>query len=407
MKTISTIALIVLLLYFRPAFSQTFSVIHSFTGGIDGATPESALIIDAGGNLYGNTWSGGAGHGVVFKLSHRGSGWILSQLYAFSGGTDGANPWQSPIAVGSDGSLYGTTAGGGSENCGSFGCGTIFRLRPSPTVPRSTLSPWRETVLYRFLGSPDGANPSSGITFDGAGNMYLVTQFGGQSGQGAVVKGTPSGGGWTEGVIFSPQGSQGSAPLGNLVFDLSGNLYGTLQSGGLCCGTVFQLAPSGNSWTETTLHSFNGNDGETPTAPLLLDQTGNLIGTTIGGGSTAGGTVFALSHSGAGWNFSTIYTFVDNGDGGPAGGLVRDAMGNLYGTTYYDGAFGLGSIFKLAPLNGGWVYTDLYDFTGGSDGANPMGNPVMDANGNLYGIASTGGSNSCQGGCGVAWMLTP
>jgi uncharacterized repeat protein (TIGR03803 family) len=139
----------------------------------------------------------------------------------------------------------------------------------------------------------------------------------------------------------------------------------------------------------------------------LLDQTGNIIGTTIGGGSTAGGTVFALAHSGAEWNFSTIYTFADNGDGGPAGGLVRDAMGNLYGTTYYDGVFGLGSIFKLAPLNGGWVYTDLYDFTGGSDGANPMGSPVMDANGDLYGIASTGGLNSCQGGCGVAWMLTP
>jgi uncharacterized repeat protein (TIGR03803 family) len=401
------IRLMLLVLMVPAAHAQTFTLIHSFSGGGDGATPESGLTIDAGGNLYGNTWSGGRGFGIVYKMANRGSGWTLSPLYSFAGGSDGANPWQAPISIAADGSLYGTTSGGGISNCGSSGCGTVFRLRPSPSIPHSVLSPWQETVLYRFSGAPDGANPSSGVTFATSGNMFLVTESGGQFGQGTVVELQPSGGNWTESVIFNPQGALGSAPVGNLIFDQADDIYGTTQVGGICCGTVFELTPSGNNWNDTTLHSFNGNDGETPTGPLLLDQSGNLVGTTTGGGSTSGGTAFALTRSGNNWTFSTLYTFANNGSAGPVGGLIRDAAGDLYGTTYYDGAFGWGSIFKLSPQNGGWVYTDLYDFTGQADGGNPMGNLVMDNSGNLYGIASAGGSGSCQGGCGVVWELIP
>jgi uncharacterized repeat protein (TIGR03803 family) len=158
----------------------------------------------------------------------------------------------------------------------------------------------------------------------------------------------------------------------------------------------------------TTLYSFRGtNDGEHPSATLVFDGAGNLYGATTLGGSGGGGTVFRLSPSGGGWNFSLLYSLAGHAsegqDPGVYNALVLDAAGNLYGADYADTPNGYGSIFKLTPANGIWTYTGLHDFTGGSDGANPMGGVNFDANGDLYGTTVYGGTT----GGGVVWEITP
>lgn len=393
----------------HPSYAQTFTVLHSFTGGRDGASPGSGLAIDRGGNLYGNTYSGGNGYGVVFKLTHKSGGWVMSPLYTFAGGSDGAHPIYAQLSIAPDGSLYGTTyLGGGVGTCGSDGCGTVFKLRPSSTIPHSVIAPWQETILYRFTNTPDGARPLTSASFGNSGSLFLGTQLGGQFGDGAIVELTPSGTGWTETVVHSLQLSEGADPIGGLTFDAAGNIFGAAEAGGFCCGTVFELTPSGGGWTETTLHAFNGTDGNTTTGPLLLDRSGNLIGATVSGGSLSFGTIYELSPSLGGWTFQTLLSLPpDEVVGGPFGGLIQDSSGNVYGTTVYEGAFGKGSVFRLSFVNGNWVYTDLYNFTGGGDGEQPLGPLVMDGSGNLYGVAFAGASSACQGGCGTVWQLTP
>jgi uncharacterized repeat protein (TIGR03803 family) len=202
-----------------------------------------------------------------------------------------------------------------------------------------------------------------------------------------------------------------------VIFDSAGNLYGTTYSGGANnCGTVYELSPSGSTWTETVLYSFQCGfgvpDGGAPVGGLIFDAAGNLYGTTNIGGTNNGGTVFELSPSGGGnWTFQVLYGLPYNGDFdfiyyGPTGSLAMDAAGNLYGTGLMDGASGSGNVFKLTPSNGSWIYTDLYDFRG-PEGAYPWGDVVLDAHGNLYGTASAGGENQCNGnGCGVVWEVT-
>ena len=161
----------------QPAQGQTFRVIYNFTGGQDGATPYAGLTMVAVGNLYGTTYSGGrAGAGTVFRLSQNGPGWILTPLYSFSGGPDGAAP-SAPLVLGRDGTLYGTTNGGGNGN------GTVFNLKPPPTsVSAHIVGGWKETVLYQFQGSPDGSGPAfSPLLFDDEGNIFLTTELGGDN----------------------------------------------------------------------------------------------------------------------------------------------------------------------------------------------------------------------------------
>ena len=185
--------------------------------------------------------------------------------------------------------------------------------------------------------------------------------------------------------------------------DKAGSPYGATYSGGRDShGTVFQLTPAMSGWTENILYAFQGgSDGGILIAGPILDQSGNLYGATAGYGSGGGGTVFELTPATGGWTLNTLYSFA--GTGGPTGTLVMDGAGNLYGTTYSDGAYGYGNVFELTPHNGSWFYTDLHDFTGGSDGGNPNSNVVFDTSGNLYGTASTGGSQ----GVGVVWEITP
>ncbi len=279
------------------------------------------------------------------------------------------------------------------------------------------LCSWTETPLYEFSGSGDGFGPTGDLVFDQAGNIYGATSSGGSSNRGTVYELTFSGGTWTENVLYSFAGGQdGQIPIGGVIFDQAGNLYGTTQNGGgfgcytnTGCGTIFQLVPSDSGWTENQLYSFQGgSDGGFPESGVILDSSGNLYGTTsIYGdpGCNSGygcGGAYKLSSSGGNWSLNTLYTFAAGYDG-PFAPLTMDAAGNLYGTTEGDGAYAFGNVFKLSPTQNGWTYTDLYDFTGGSDGANPESNIAFDAQGNLYGTTFLGGVNNN----GVVFEITP
>ena len=396
------------------ALAQGYTVIHNFTGGQDGATPMAGLTKDQAGNLYGTAAYGGnfegscgaSGCGTVFRMANRNSGWVLSPLYSFVGGDDGANP-EANLVVAPDGSLYGSTFLGGAP-CDGNGCGTVFNLKPAASACKAALCPWMESVIHRFTGL-NGIGPVGAVVFDQTGNLFGATSSGGLRNGGTVFELSPSGGGWTDKVVYTSYGY----PASGVIFDRSGNLLGTAFVGGNGQGSVYQLTPSGDGgWIASDLYDFtNGNDGGFPWAGLILDQAENLYGATSTGGSGGGGTVFQMVPSNGNSTLNTLHSFTGPGNGrfvvGPVGSLVMDNAGVLYGTALSDGANGYGSVFKLAPSNGSWIFTSLHDFTGGSDGGYPYSNLVFDASGNLYGTASVGGTGSCPGGCGVIFEITP
>jgi len=236
------------------AQAQTFSVLHNFSGGGDGATPYAGVTIGPGGVLYG-TASGGGNHdaGVVFKLTDQGSSWTLSPLYEFTGGSDRAEPYGA-VAIGPNGALYGTTIYGGA------GYGTAFELRPPLTACKAILCYWGETVLHTFTGTSDGEYPDHvNLAFDQAGNIYGTTYDGGMYGDGTTFELTASGGGYTESIIhnFGSSGTDGDSPYSGVVLDTAGNVYGTTDEGGTGgAGTLYQLMPSrGDGWRMSWLTS--------------------------------------------------------------------------------------------------------------------------------------------------------
>ena len=330
-------------------------VLHSFGQGTDGFLPMSGLIIDAAGNLYGTTSAGGAhGGGTVFELMLKADGSRAEKLlYSFGVNPDGSEPWSGSLVADAAGNLYGTTYRGGTYNDG-----TVFELSPKAG------GGWSETVLYSFdCNGVGGWGPTNGVIFDAAGNLYGTTvSCGGYLG-GTVFKLTPAvSGNWSETVLYSfCSGGNGPEPSSGLVFDAAGNLYGTTNVGGAYeSGSVFELTPTtGGTWTETTLHSFgNGTDGAYPFGGLIFDAAGNLYGTTSAGGRfslancTAGcGTTFELSPAaGGGWTEKTLHSFGNGTDGQtPYAGLVRDGLGNLYGTTEYGGTSSYGTVFEVVP----------------------------------------------------------
>jgi len=429
-----TILLTLLLLIFiflfifvtvEPAQGQTYTVLHNFTGGVDGAGPDAGLFMDNEGNLYGTTGGGGytggscgtGGCGTVFKLSKKDSGWILIPLYNFQGSDDGWCPEAVPT-VGPDGNVYGTTTDGSpggspysigshesDSTCNGYPCGTVYKLTPSAHASPSAVGLWTHTVLHHFAGYPtDGNQPyHSPVTFSAEGSMYLTTYMGGTLGVGGgtVVRLMPSGSGWTESIIYSL--GNGTYPVSGVIFDPSGNLYGTTLYGeGIYSnGTVFQLKPSGNGWTQNILHTFeSGSDGGFPMGGLIFDPAGNLYGTTSGGNYPyPSPTVFEMTYGS--WNLNTLYSFSPL-DNSPIAGVARDAAGNLYGTAYNIGG-GCGVVFKLTPGQYGWTYTTLYDFPNGNLGCGPRGGVVVDANGNVYSTTSGGGTHDA----GVVFEISP
>jgi uncharacterized repeat protein (TIGR03803 family) len=399
------------------AQTQTFQVIHNFTGGATGYYPIAGIVRDQAGNLYGVTAYGGnytsrcnyqgtqTGCGVVYKITQHGSGWIFDVLSSF----DGANGYapQQLITLAPDGNLYSTTAYGGPGSCNFFpGCGTIFQLRPPATFCRSVACPWTVSDLHQFLGEPtDGSLPTLGsLTTDSAGNLYGTTETGGAYNRGTVYELSPTANGWTQSVLFNFYGPGGQNPEGGVVIDSAGNLYGVATQGGEeNAGVVYQLIPEGSGWGENVLHSFNDqSDGATPTGNPIIDASGNLYGTTTGN-ANGGGTVWKLTPANGTWNYSVVYSF-SGSYAGPVGGLLMDAAGNLYGASRVNG---WGNVFKLSSGNRGWSYTSLHEFTGGSDGGWPSSNLAIDSAGNLFGEAGAGGSQNCPTGCGLVFEITP
>jgi uncharacterized repeat protein (TIGR03803 family) len=400
-----------------PAASAVWTekVLHSFGNGTDGVSPQAGLISDAAGNLYGTTSSGGTYtyYGTVFELTPTaGGGWTEQVLHSFNNnGTDGLYP-SSGLIFDAAGNLYGTTSGGGDYSCnGSSQCGTVFELSPTEG------GGWTETVLHSFGNGTDGIVPYANLVFDTAGNLYGTTQYGGTYGGGTVFELSPTaGGGRTEQVLYSFNctGPDGCWPEASLIFDAVGNLYGTTSYGGTYFpfGTAFELTPAaGGGWTEQVLHSFgSGIDGAYPHARLIFDAVGNLYGTTGGGGLWGYGTVFELAPTvGGGWMETVLYSFcwqTNCADGWmPDAGLIFDAAGNLYGTTYYGGAYNYsGTVFELTPAaGGGWTERVLYSFGSGTDGASPQAGLIFDASGNFYGTTYSGGTYNY----GTAFELTP
>jgi uncharacterized repeat protein (TIGR03803 family) len=368
----------------QSAQSQTYKVIHDFVVS-DGATPYAGPTFDDSGNVYGTTYLGGSsGNGTVYKLSPHGSSWVFSSLHSFAAGGDGSGPGFGSLAL-SGGALFGTTEGGGYF-------GTAFEVRRA--------GGWKETVVHTFGVGKDGAQPLNGVVFDSAGNFYGTTSLGGAYGNGTVFEGKRSGKKWIESVIHSFKSAN---PVASVTLDAHGNLYGTTSFGGPTGnGVVFKLSRSGSSWKETVLYDFlGGSDGQHPVGGLVFDQAGNLYGSTFQGGANGGGTVYKLSRSAKGWKLTTLYSF--SGGAGPYNKLTFDAKGNIYGTTNGDGAHGDGSVFKLSRSNGVWKFTDLYDFTSGSDGGLPYGSVAVDAQGDIFGTATVGGSDNQ----GVVFEITP
>ena len=278
---------------------------------------------------------------------------------------------------------------------------------------------WREQVLHSCGDRDDDDQmPFAGLIFDAAGNLYGTAVVGGstkrgcvENGCGVVFKLTNTGGGWSETVIHTfTGGGDGYGPGAGLSFDKQGNLYGMTPTGGTYgLGVIYELIPTaGRGWTEKIIHTFTGGDdgGAGSAGRLLLDAAGNLYGVATVGGANGSGTAFELLRlqNGA-WKFSTLYAFKGQPDAGfPYGALAADPAGNLYGTSYYDGANDLGAVYELTRSGGVWSETVLYSFTGAPDGSGPISNLVY-RGGNLYGTTSEGGASAC--GCGTIFSLTP
>jgi uncharacterized repeat protein (TIGR03803 family) len=318
----------------------TETVLHSFGKGKDGANPQSGLIFDASGNLYGTTRDGGHnGKGTVFELSPASGGWKEAVLHSFGSGKDGFNPL-SGVTFDKVGNLYGTAYAGGLH-----AWGTVYQLTPAG-------GSWKERTLYNFKPGKYGVNPIGGVAFDVSGNLYGTTPAGGRYGWGNVFKLTNTGSGWRWGAIFSFKGkNDGGGAWATPVFDTAGNLYGTtISRGAHDSGTVYQLQPTGTGWKFVLLHGFTGKDGANPEAGVILDASGNVYGTT-GAGSNNAGTVFELSLNAKGkWTENTLYAFTGGSDGGaPACAPVIDAKGNVYGTASAGGSANNGVVFEITP----------------------------------------------------------
>lgn len=405
-----------------PEIEQSYPInggnIYVFPGGRRGGLPAGKLTLDFSGNLYGTTSAGGGFDtncpngwcGTAFELSPSNGGeWDESGLYDFPNlGKKGAVP-VSGLILDDKGNLFGTTSDGGQGHCNFRGCGVVFELT------RDASGQWVETVLYTFTGGKDGGVPGS-LIFDKAGNLYGAAELGGNGscgglGCGVVFKLSPaSSGHWEESVIYTFKGgSSGATPFGGLTFDEAGNIYGATlvggggtNCGGLGCGIVFELVPDANGrWMAKVLHGFTKTgDGMSPNGDPIFDRAGNLYGTTTQGGGFNFGVVFELTPMTDGkWKETVLYQFTGGSDGAEPLSLTIDDNGNLYSTTFTGGINncygGCGVIFKLVPQQQGlWSLTVLHSFTGGQDGGNPGSGITIDARGNLFGSTSYGGATA-------------
>jgi uncharacterized repeat protein (TIGR03803 family) len=353
--------------------TPSFTTLTSLYDAVQGASPYGTPLRDPLGNFFGTTRQGGpSGDGTIFEI--KAGSTAITTLAAFNG-ANGANP-EAGLIADVAGNLYGTTYAGGAA-----GDGIIFQLPAGSNIIK---------VLASFDGL-HGANPTAALLRDSTGNLFGTTSAGGTAGLGTVFE--LPGGSSTITTLVSFNDSNGATPLGSLIADTSGNLYGTTSQGGTNeNGTVFEI-PAGTS-NLTTLASFSGANGANPEAGLLVDASGDLFGTTSAGGTAGLGTVFELPFGSP--LLSSLASFDGSNGATPQGNLVADSSGNLIGTTLYGGSgftgpsTGYGTLFEL-PLSIGSIIP-LALLSGGSDGANPVAGLTHDALGNLYGAATAGGT---------------
>ena len=370
-----------------------FQVLYSFAGFKSDGSEPSALISDGSGHLYGTTVNGGSAQGgTVFRIRSDGTGFQL--LHAFSRNASDAFEPNAPLMEDGRGNLYGTTNGGWPLTGG-----TIFRLGTDGTGFQ---------ILHTFIGgADDGSGPISGLILDGVGNLYGTTNRGGSFGAGTVFRMKIDGTGFQLLKAFSSSSSgDGDWPERSLVLDRSGNLYGTTPAGGSSdAGTVFKVRTDGTGFQ--VLHSFVGgaSDGRFPYASLILDELGNLYGTTSLGGHSAvptalpgqmydgSGTVFKIKTDGTGFVILRAFTNATNDAATPYGPLILDGSGNLYGTTTEGGSSNYGTVFRIGMDGSGFQI--LHSFAGGvSDGKGPVASLVLDQSGNLIGTTPFGGMSN-------------
>jgi uncharacterized repeat protein (TIGR03803 family) len=320
---------------FRVGANGKVTVLHSFVGGADGATPNGRPIMDRSQTLFGTTTAGGtAGAGTVYEVK----GKTEKVLYSFAGGADGADP-QAELTMDDAGNLYGTTSAGGAS-----GNGTVFEL----IAPQQTNGAWKEAILYSFGTGTDGATPVSSVTFDAAGNLYGTTSLGGTRGFGTVFKLTP-GASWKETIVHNFQNTDdGAYPYAGLVADGHGNLYGGATQGGAGGGgTLFRLRPGGTKFS--VIASVPGTGISGAWRNLLIADNGTIYGTTHCDGDYGDGTVFKLTPSGTRWTYTMLYTFTGGNDGEYTISNLVLRGGKLYGTTIEGGANDAGTIYRLTP----------------------------------------------------------
>jgi uncharacterized repeat protein (TIGR03803 family) len=428
------------------AAPPTLQTIYNFTGNADGAYPEAGVVLGSGGSLFGTTSGGGSGWGLVFELTPgKSGGWTEKTLYTFTGGADGAIP-TSDLVIGANNVLYGTTSYGGSSTCD---CGTVFQLTPAHG------GTWTFATLYAFTGGTDGANPAAGLVLDSTTEvLYGTTYNGGTTNMGTLFQvGPVTGGTPAEKVLYSFQGGvDGANPIADLVIGANTTLFGTTYQGGSVTipagvppcptssentpctysnwGTVFELTPKGGGvWAETILYTFMGvSDGGSPESALIVGTGNVLYGSTywagspsvcpVGGYPQGCGTIFQVTPptSGTGpWTQSVLHTFTGVSPDGahPYRNLAINAGGMLFGTTYGGGLNtdfcfpetfpGCGTIFSMKPPSapgGTWTKSNITTFNGTNGGA-PNG-IILGTSGILYGTTVMGGT---AGGNGTAFSM--
>lgn len=368
-----------------------YQVLHAFTGGKDGGGLYSGLLLDKQGDVYGTAIN------TAFELMpHENGKWSVKVLHTFGEGNDGSGP-MGGLIFDPHGNLYGTTVAGG----GPYKYGTVFELSPG-------IRGWKEAVLRRFSQQDYGGSPQGALDMDAEGNLYGTAPE-------SAFELTRGSHGWKETIlhVFTGLHGDGFGAYTGVIMDATGNLYGETAGGGGggCgggCGTVYELQPTSDGWKEHILHDFDtdGDNMAFPEGPLVLDKAGNLYG-TAGGGTYTYGAVYKLTLQSDGlWKSTIIHSFTGGAKGqSVGGGVVMDKAGNLYGTTTAGGSPNCqcGIVYMLTPDAGDkWNFKVLHTFVG-TDGAQPVGELILDDKGNLYGNTITGGA----GGYGVAFELTP
>jgi hypothetical protein len=390
-----------------------FKTLYVFKGGSDGATPTDPLVQDSSGNLYGTTFNGGDKQsskqcvnrcGTVFELSPTGSGsWHKKRLYAFAGSKKGGNP-QGPMAMDAAGNLYGTAQPT-----------TEFKLSPTTAGPWTLSKIWGEIDYGGTSWGPDG------LTQDANGNLFGVAYSSG--GDTIIYELSPSGENWKYTVVYSFGYDNGRSPYNaTLLVDSSGNLFGTIAEAGgnghfrFCsdgysgCGMIFEFSPGpGGSWSLSDFVPPRSKWGFKPAGSLVKDSDGNLFGSTLLGGTDGAGVVFKLSQgSGGGWKESILHNFKVTKGSSPTG-LITDGNGGFYGTALYGGdsncTNGCGVLFHITQTaQGAWQETVLHQFSGGDDGSLPN-QIIRGASGNIFGTTQLGGDTVCQ--CGTVFEFGP